>query len=82
MKRITKLPSNPTSCPYCGAVHNALSGDAMPSTGDISICFECVHPSVIEMRPGELALRKPRTDEELADCQAAIREVVGGHGRA
>ena len=78
MKRTIAMKSEPTTCPYCAAVHNALSGDALPSTGDVSICFSCTRASVLVVAAGAVSLRKPITADERERCQGALRSITGG----
>lgn len=58
-----RLP--PSSCPYCGVVHDAAlntSDNEPPGPGDVTICSECAGLAIVTDSTG--ARRMP-TDAEL-----------------
>ena len=70
----------PTACPYCGAVHDAVSAvgeePCTPEQGDVAICIECAEPSVFDGG----RRRKPTEDEleemdEIEGFEDAVRGV-------
>jgi hypothetical protein len=61
-------------CPYCQANNNALSGKhANPRNGDIAICAECCHASVIKVNP--IRLCKPKNRKEAKWCDGALEMI-------
>lgn len=62
-------------CWCCNARSNALSGDADPCEGDLSLCNECIAPSIISFERAGLELRQPRPGE-WGDIYGLVAELL------
>jgi len=64
-RRVGSGARKPT-CPFCHSINDGLTGLGNHLKGDFALCVNCGRCSVIEVKP--FRLRKPRTEQEKADC--------------
>lgn len=65
----------PRTCPHCQTVvdaHTALDGLRAPADGDLSICWYCAKPSILEGRGLRLLTAEELRNPEITSKALAI----------
>jgi hypothetical protein len=68
-------------CPWCGVRSTTHDGPAVPSTGDVSLCWECRQPGVwMEdgslTRPDDDLLAKILADPRVKQMRGIMMEAI------